>query len=103
VAHSASTRAPSSPTRPSSDLADVDPCSERRVGAGRTADLVARFDDQRFHTGLGEIGGADQPVVTTADDDRSRSFPAGRRHPAIIDRKSTRLNSSHVQTSYAVV
>src|SRR5215510_13006319 len=64
-----------------------------RTAAGRIAFEVRRVDDEMGdESGRAELD--DRPVV-------SRSPPA-LRLPAVVDRKSTRLNSSHVATSYAV-
>src|SRR5437899_9175606 len=57
--------------------------------------------------GAGEIGGGDEAVVAGPDDDDvvrpGHDDPfAGPRALQYVDRKSTRLNSSHLGISYAV-
>src|SRR6266404_1093936 len=39
------------------------------LGNRRAADLGAAFDDQRLESGMGQIEGCDQAIVTTTDDD----------------------------------
>src|SRR5207249_12201957 len=94
-----SPRLHSFPTRRSYDLADVLDGHRDRVGPRhgilvRTADRVAAAR-ARHGTG-GEVGGA-----TVAPVDRSAEV-AGRGAMVGVDRKSTRLNSSHVSISYGV-
>src|SRR5688500_5012758 len=95
-------RAHPCPTRRSSDLAVRAARPEARVvvDAGETAGLVpvdaAGWDADAVVIGGGPVGA---PPWTGALLVR----PGARIHPLIGDRKSTRLNSSHLVTSYAVV
>src|SRR5207253_9934437 len=90
---------PSSPTRRSSDLDSRDP---REPGVGRV--LLAR--EYRDLLGFGGIEAAGTQVDAVLRFERRRD----RRHAVVprrasagrLDRKSTRLNSSHVAISYAV-
>src|SRR5690606_41446905 len=87
------------PTRRSSDLEDVDEDWRRRLEASplRWAS-IANMD---WLLGLGGI------VLVIGGIARRRQFherleQMGREEDALEDRKSTRLNSSHVKNSYAV-
>src|SRR5690625_723400 len=81
-----------------------------RAGAADRADRPGRADDDSIEIGLLEIQAAVRRVLRTASQanleppsDSGGSVPAARlRQVSAIDRKSTRLNSSHVATSYAV-
>src|SRR5690348_17904264 len=88
-----SSRYPNSlPTRRSSDLV-----GERLWNGAAGGDAEGTRDgarrDQALASGLAATAGAG---------DTRRGRAGGRRHPAIEDRKSTRLNSSHPSISYAV-
>ena len=52
-------------------VADVHPGAERVDGRRAPAHLGAGLQDHDVHTGAGEVGGADQPVVARSDDDRA--------------------------------
>src|SRR2546430_9835714 len=54
----------------------------------------------RFEPGVVELGGI--PEVDVGIDNRTRNAAVGTRNINARDRKSTRLNSSHSQISYAV-
>src|SRR5690606_41353132 len=84
---------PSSPTRRSSDLH-----VQRAVGIS----ALHRFD----HDMQDVIVAAERLEVVAFEDvehlDETQSARRGRRHrDDVVDRKSTRLNSSHVKISYA--
>src|SRR5690606_41841805 len=70
------------PTRRSSDLRQLDPVRALRIGL------------------VDEV--VPQPILLPVALQRAREFAGGRPLPARRDRKSTRLNSSHVKISYAV-
>src|SRR5206468_9443787 len=87
---------PSFPTRRSSDLDRA--AAARAAGDARAVPGILRVAEERVL-----IGDAEGPLVQVrlAEDDRSGGAqPRG--HRAVLDRKSTRLNSSHDQISYAV-
>src|SRR5690606_41839757 len=70
--------------------------------AGEAAELVDQVLDRTFvHPATLRRSG---PVVVLLVDDRPAEEPRheGRADEAGVDRKSTRLNSSHVKISYAV-
>src|SRR5690606_40232909 len=96
-------RAPSCPTRRSSDLADPGQARAGAVGAVNNGQGHAISGD----TGPGHRAASAQVTgLTQALECRTRAATAGRwrkkQHPGVGDRKSTRLNSSHVKSSYAV-
>src|SRR5690606_41487700 len=77
------------PTRRSSDL---------QTFAGKVGELIMPtgfdvYDDPRIHT----VNGTALNGFYAFDDEAVRAKKA-----ALVDRKSTRLNSSHVKISYAV-
>src|SRR5690349_24997831 len=72
------------PTRRSSDLQGGD--------AGQDGDAMGR--ERREQAGAGELG--------AAEEDRGADLECEEDLIEAIDRKSTRLNSSHVEISYAV-
>ena len=49
-------------------VADVDRSTAERLARGRAADRRSGLDQQGAQAGFGQVGGADQPVVTGADD-----------------------------------
>src|SRR5439155_15485170 len=51
---------------------------------------------------LPDVGRAEQDLGNAQPVDRVRATPLGRDQDPRVDRKSTRLNSSHVAISYAV-
>src|SRR5690606_41239750 len=77
---------PSFPTRRSSDLAE----RESAAGSGAVARRAHGAERFRFLPRRG------------SDHGRGSCCRAAHRHPGSVDRKSTRLNSSHVKISYAV-
>src|SRR5699024_12171225 len=79
------------PTRRSSDLPARRPGRRARRGLHRAGDRSSRQRRRRRPPG-GEL----QPVLARSP------VREGQRHPHPQDRKSTRLNSSHVSISYAV-
>src|SRR5690349_22377196 len=91
------------PTRRSSDLAaDDDPCGDRGE-VGVVPELLTgmhvaqvHLEDRRRHGRQGVAqGDGRMGQRTCVDDEADRGGPG--------DRKSTRLNSSHVEISYAVL
>src|SRR5690606_42005447 len=85
------------PTRRSSDL-------ERGGGRPLRRSLgEARAEWSRPAHGAKGASGANRPgAALGADGSRAARRPIGRGDLAGLDRKSTRLNSSHVKISYAV-
>src|SRR5690606_42018676 len=87
-------RLPSFPTRRSSDLAcgtqQFQQCVDQMLGPCRG---VADAGDVRL-VGLADLGRLVQP--------RGKPGDAAQWRTQVVDRKSTRLNSSHVKISYAV-
>src|SRR5690606_39960303 len=88
-----------SPTRRSSDL-DADPAGRRGRGRrhrpGRPVAVPGLGEVLRRllpEPGQGRVGGGPMKTATTTETATTGTPP---------DRKSTRLNSSHVKTSYAV-
>src|SRR3712207_7090124 len=69
----------------------IAPIRERIVhGQVEQQRIKVHFEKELTHAGRG------------LRDQRLRELPVRQRLPAIIDRKSTRLNSSHANISYAV-
>src|SRR5438874_7662264 len=73
----------------------------------RLACVEGRRHDDGVATGAADVARAgidDEPVLERAAPDRLAQGPLGRERlaRALRDRKSTRLNSSHVEISYAV-
>src|ERR1039458_6695539 len=77
------------------------------------ADLLVVEDAEAVHHGKGASGALNHPigvefqigVVANGQDDGIDSFHRGPHvllNPQVLDRKSTRLNSSHLGISYAV-
>src|SRR2546430_11874665 len=74
-----------------------------RSGAGARAELVAdRPDDDRRVVAVDEDVVAQLLGGELADEALLENILINGNHPSIVDRKSTRLNSSHSQISYAV-
>src|SRR5690606_42060329 len=89
---------PSFPTRRSSDLAPTDlPELLRRRFVSRGGQALALFVVPRGNPWLGSV--AERFTADVESVDPTASGLAIQTH---IDRKSTRLNSSHVKISYAV-
>src|SRR5690606_40318266 len=91
------------PTRRSSDLGADEFLHERRgrVGedlfrGGVLLDVTARGQDEHL---VAELGGLLE--VVGDDHDGLAEFLLDRQQAVLQDRKSTRLNSSHVKISYA--
>src|SRR5206468_12990885 len=97
--HGASPHLPSFPTRRSSDLECLlDGWQPLDIGDWRIGRLHVRNHlDLLFVTGLGQMHFIADPTHVTF-----RAVAHLRIIRGIIDRKSTRLNSSHDQISYAV-
>src|SRR5690606_41709734 len=94
---------PAFPTRRSSDLLGAGAEDARQSERGGLGQHAARGVLQRLHdVEVGEDGGAllDGDVDLTRDLDGGAGV--GVHPPERVDRKSTRLNSSHVKISYAV-
>src|SRR3712207_7071982 len=73
-----------------------------RSWSGGAGDAGGGGDDEPAVTGEGEgpvAGVGLDPVVPGA---QAAEVPAGGRAAGVVDRKSTRLNSSHANISYAV-
>src|SRR5690606_41719867 len=86
---------PSFPTRRSSDLVET---AQSDVQSAEAAldEARARFERQRELQRQGAISAQELETV------RSAYLQAQAAREAALDRKSTRLNSSHVKISYAV-
>src|SRR5699024_11531868 len=92
---------PSVPTRRSSDL-EAAACGVPVVGAG-VGGLLSLVDDGRTGVLIGERDPHQYAAaIGTLLDDPSIAATMGRAAHQRADRKSTRLNSSHVSISYAV-
>src|ERR1039457_2929724 len=78
-------------------------CSIAAVAHGFVGSVMG-FGSVRLLLGLGEAGNFPSAVKTTAEwfPVRERAFAMGLFNSGRIDRKSTRLNSSHLVISYAV-
>src|SRR5688572_31302517 len=79
---------------------------EQIQGQGGGADVAVPKDEPAKHASVRRIGGiVEVPIAIHQKEEHvSISQVGARRYPfsAIEDRKSTRLNSSHSQISYAV-
>src|SRR5690349_22339492 len=78
---------------------------ERQVVRRAAVALRQRHLDQQEDVPRARLAGADDVERTlraVRDDPKGRDRAAGVPGPLSLDRKSTRLNSSHVEISYAV-
>src|SRR5205807_9489311 len=82
------------PTRRSSDLGAVEKCGMYFPVTDELGRVVLMLDDSRKVAGVGEYDVYGNVNTVT--------FSAETAHPYAQDRKSTRLNSSHLVISYAV-
>src|SRR5207249_12055969 len=76
------------------------PCLQRRQSAA--PDSIQLLDLPRLHGMAGVLGGRDGRPAASCYRTADRSGRGARTAAPIADRKSTRLNSSHVSISYAV-
>src|SRR5207249_6397811 len=72
------------------------------VDRGNASVVASLLQQQSAVLGRDPAGGPDAAGVAGGVDVRHVELVAGDRHPGARDRKSTRLNSSHVSISYAV-
>src|SRR5690606_39376382 len=84
------------PTRRSSDLPDGTHLGQRRHRHGVGAHLAEAGGDRVLRRGVGGLEQGRRAFARLVQ----RELRLGRGH--VVDRKSTRLNSSHVKISYAV-